>query len=153
MTPMANRRRGAFSRPRDWAVALQLVQLSHSCGSGGAHGSRGCQARVQAVEKGAEAVLLDVWPVAETEVGNPAGGADCGTVTVCTNLPDESEVTVPTVVTWTRISTSSPGLKPLPLTVRLAPLGAVALDSVISAEANGSKLGAVTGLKPGPPPG
>ena len=93
-----------------------------------------------ATVNGAVAVFDDEWPVAETDVGNPGGGADSGTVTFCVKRPFESAVTVPTVVMWTRSSTSSADENPLPETVRVAPRGAEPSESVISA------------LSPDPPP-
>jgi hypothetical protein len=71
-------------------------------------------------------------------VADPGGGADCGIVMFCVNLPLESAFALPTVVLWTRSSTVSPGAKPLPLTVTVAPRGARAGERLISGRAAGA---------------
>ena len=64
-------------------------------------------------------------------VEEPGGGADCGIVMFCVNLPLASAVAVPTGVDWTRSSTASPGAKPLPLTVTVDPRAAFGVERVI----------------------
>ncbi len=72
---------------------------------------------VHFVSNGADPVFDDCLPVALISVGKPGGGADAGTVIVCTNAPLESAVAEPTSVVWTRITTLSAGSKHDPNTV------------------------------------
>ena len=68
-----------------------------------------------------------------TSVGNPEGGADCGTVMVKVKLPCESVVTLPAGITAIQTLMRSAGQKPVPVTVTGKPLGTLLCESVMIA--------------------